>query len=65
MFADGLAKIVDDEVLPDRSLIVGESLLGRILVVAFSEPAGDVIRVISARRATNHERRRYESGEEG
>jgi uncharacterized DUF497 family protein len=56
-----LALIVEDAVYPDRSLIIGESALRRILVTAlWSE---EETRIVSARRATTHERKRYEEGE--
>jgi uncharacterized DUF497 family protein len=43
--------------------IIGESMVVRILLVVFAERDRDVLRLISARRATRHERRRYEEGE--
>ena len=64
VFADPLALIVEDARHVERSLIVGESVAGGILVTVFAEIHEDEIRIISARYATNHERRRYESGEE-
>ncbi len=60
VFADPLALIVDDTVHTDRSLIIGESIVQRILVAVFVEIADDETRLISARRATKHERRSYE-----
>jgi uncharacterized DUF497 family protein len=42
----------------DRYVIIGETLFGDILVVAFAERE-DRIRIISARRATRREKRRY------
>jgi uncharacterized protein len=42
-----------------RYLILGTSARGRILVVAHTE-RGERIRIISARRATRPERRKYE-----
>ncbi len=48
---------------PDNARIIGESLAARILLVVFIERDRDVVRLISARRATRHERRRYEEGE--
>jgi uncharacterized DUF497 family protein len=42
-----------------RFLIVGMSGRKRILVVAYTE-VGETVRIISARRATRHERRFYE-----
>ena len=44
-----------------RFVTVGMSSGGRILVVVHAEH-GNMIRIISARRATNHERRFYEEG---
>jgi uncharacterized DUF497 family protein len=47
--------------LEPRFLTVGMSSRDRILVVAHTEE-GDTVRIISARRATRHERRFYEEG---
>lgn len=63
VFADPLALIIEDESQPDNARIVGESAGARILLVVFVERDRDVLRLISARRATRHERRRYEEGE--
>jgi uncharacterized DUF497 family protein len=63
VFVDPLARAFDD---PDhsegehRSLLVGRSLPGRLLVVVHAERA-DTIRIISARKATPRERRDYEA----
>jgi uncharacterized DUF497 family protein len=43
-----------------RFLIIGMSALGRVLVVSYTEVAGDIIRIISARTATTRERKFYE-----
>jgi len=52
----------DHSSLPEpRFLTLGTSCLGRILVVAHTEQEGSV-RIISARRATRHERRFHEEG---
>ena len=51
----------DHSSLEPRLLTVGLSSRGRILVVAHTEE-GDTVRIISARRATGHERRFYEEG---
>ena len=45
----------------DRLITIGESLRGRLLVVAHTE-RGDVIRIITARRASRRERKQYEEG---
>ena len=60
VFADPLALILDDIRHPERSLIIGLSLARRTLLVVFIEISDDCTRLISARRATSHERRRYE-----
>ena len=62
VFGDPLARIHDDpshsEAEP-REIIVGHSVQGRLLLVSFTERRG-AIRLISARRATRHERQDYE-----
>ena len=54
---------MNDTAYSDRSRIIGESIVRRILVAVFVEIADDEIRLISARRATRHERRSYEQGQ--
>lgn len=61
LFQDDLAITVED---PDtegerRFVMIGTDGLGRLLVVVFTW-RGDAVRLISARRATPQERRRYE-----
>ena len=63
VFSDPLALIIEDESHPENARIIGESIAARILLVVFVEREADVLRLISARRATRHERRRYEEGE--
>lgn len=63
VFSDPLALIIEDESHPENARILGESAASRILLVVFVERRRDVMRLISARRATRHERRRYEEGE--
>jgi uncharacterized protein len=63
VFSDPLALIIEDERRPENARVIGESLAARILLVVFIERHRDVVRLISARRATRHERRRYEEGE--
>jgi len=62
MFADPLAAMLEDALDPERAILVGESEKGRVLLVVFIEQSEDMIRIISARRATSHERKRYEEG---
>jgi uncharacterized DUF497 family protein len=46
----------------DRLLILGTSTRARLLFVVYIErEADDVVRIISARKATSHERKAYES----
>jgi uncharacterized protein len=62
VFADPLALVIEDASDPANARIVGVSMLARLLLVVFVERAGDVVRVISARRPTRQERKRYEEG---
>ena len=48
----------------DRFIAVGPIKRG-VIVVAYTEPEDDVLRLLSARMATKNERRRYEAYEEG
>ena len=62
VFQDFLAFIFDDELhshQESRQTIIGHSDRNRLLLVSFSA-RGDAIRLISARKATAHERREYE-----
>jgi hypothetical protein len=47
--------------LERRFVSIGVSSRARVLVVSHTD-TGDVVRIISARRATSHERRFYEEG---
>jgi uncharacterized DUF497 family protein len=62
VFADPLALIMEDALYGERAILIGQSERQRLLFTVFLELAGDSIRIISARRATSHERRRYEEG---
>ena len=63
VFGDPLAGTIPD---PDHSLgeerliTMGQSTTGQLLVECHVEQ-GDTIRIISARRATSHERENYEA----
>ena len=72
-FEEG-ATVFDDEFQitisdPDHSigefryLTIGLTTSGRLIVVSHTEDEDNRIRVISARRATAHERRTYEKGQ--
>jgi uncharacterized DUF497 family protein len=59
VFTDPGARIREDRSHgEDRSIVIGADDLGRVLVVAYTW-RGNVIRVISARRASPGERRAY------
>ena len=63
VFSDPLAYIFDDEdhsLDEQREIIIGHSLVDRLLVVYFTERAENVVRLFSARRATRQERGDYE-----
>ena len=63
VFADPLARIFPDEGHSSgeyREIIVGHTPAKRLLVVSFTESATDVVRIISARRATKREQKDYE-----
>jgi uncharacterized DUF497 family protein len=63
-FADELGFVVADTNHPDRLILVGESKRQRLLFTVYLEQEdGDLIRIISARKATKQERRRYEDGD--
>jgi uncharacterized protein len=65
VFADPLARLRDDpdhSVVERREIIIGYSVRRRVLVVGFTE-RGTKVRMISARRATAHERKNYEESE--
>ncbi len=63
VFADPLALAIEDTLDPGRTLLLGLSMRARVLVVVHLEVDDTTIRIISARRATSHERRRYEEGD--
>ena len=64
VFGDPLGRITDDprhSAEERRFALLGLSRTGRYLVVMFTE-RGELVRLISARRATGRERREYEKG---
>ncbi|HEX7956909.1 MAG TPA: BrnT family toxin [Pyrinomonadaceae bacterium] len=68
VFGDPLARIFDDpehSAEERREIIVGHSILGRLLLVCFTEREGDLIRIFSAREATRKERQDYEENAGG
>ena len=62
VFDDTLAMTARDPALvEERMLSLGQDVLGRVIVVSWTWRGKD-IRLISARRATPGERRRYQEG---
>jgi uncharacterized DUF497 family protein len=62
VFADPLAAMLEDALFPERAILVGQSEKRRVLLVVFVEQTEDLIHIVSARRTTSHERKRYEEG---
>jgi uncharacterized DUF497 family protein len=63
VFDDPLAYIFDDEDHSEdehREIIIGHSILQRVLLVSFTERVEDLIRILSARLATKREQKDYE-----
>jgi uncharacterized protein len=60
IFSDDLAITIPDQPSEEeRFITIGVDALGRVLVVVYTW-RGDEIRLISARKATRHERKQYE-----
>lgn len=63
VFVDALAVTYEDADHDEaRNVTVGHASTGRVLLVVSTERGTDTIRIISARKATPHERRIYEEG---
>ena len=71
-FADAVASLEDESAMTmrdpfsddeERWVTIGRDVLGRVLVVVYTW-RGKSVRLISARKATARERRRYEGGNE-
>jgi uncharacterized DUF497 family protein len=63
VFAEWGAPVSDDPLHSegeDRFIIVGTSELDRLLTVAFTYRGDEIVRIISARSSTPHEKRVYE-----
>jgi uncharacterized DUF497 family protein len=60
-FDDPLGGYYPDALHEDRFVLVGYSRKQRLLYVVHAEVKVDVIRIISARTATTHEKTRYEN----
>ena len=62
VFADPLSIMLEDEGHSQdeqRYLIIGRSIRHKLLIVSYTE-RDDIIRIISARKPTTHERKNYE-----
>ena len=63
VFEDPLGLIFEDHAHSSeepREIIIGHSIAGRLLLVCFTEPMEDEVRIISARRVTKREKNDYE-----
>ena len=60
-FDDPLGAYYPDSLHGDRFVLIGLSRRVRLLYVVHAEVKGDRIRIISARKATKHEKTRYEN----
>jgi uncharacterized DUF497 family protein len=63
VFKNPLARIFYDEehsAYERREIIIGHSILGRLVLVSFTERAEEIVRIFSARLATKKEREDYE-----
>ena len=61
-FADPLALVLEDRAHANRFVLIGASDASRVIFTVYAEVGEEGIRIISARRATRRERRRYEEG---
>jgi uncharacterized DUF497 family protein len=63
-FADEDALDLEDPVHPERLILIGASRSARLIFTVYAlRERGDIIRLISARKATRKERRFYEEGD--
>jgi uncharacterized DUF497 family protein len=60
-FEDERGAYYPDTLHEDRFILIGYSRQRRLLYVVHAEVGADVIRIISARRATSHEKAHYEN----
>ena len=61
VFSDEFAlTIADDFADEERFIILGTDAFGRLIVVVYTWRGEQSIRIISARKATRHERKQYE-----
>jgi uncharacterized DUF497 family protein len=62
-FEDPLGLVLDEPAHPERLILIAISRRRRLIFTVYAERDVAVIRIISARLATPHERRAYEEGE--
>lgn len=62
-FADSLAMLLNDPAHTDRLILIGQSRSQRLIFTIYATKHDDIIRIISARKATRTERRAYEEGD--
>ena len=61
VFSDPFALVIaDDATAEERFIVLGMDAFGRVLVVVYTWRGETRIRIISARKATRHERTQYE-----
>ena len=60
-FDDELAAYYPDTLHEDRFILIGYSRRQRLLYVVHAEVQDNVIRIISARKATSHEKAHYKN----
>ncbi len=58
----GTVTFYQEDPSEDRWVSMGYSAAGRLLLVVYCERKSNLIRIISARRATSRERKDYEEG---
>ncbi len=61
-FDDELGAYFPDILHADRFILIGYSRVQRLLYVVHAEVSAQAIRITSARKATTHEKARYENG---
>lgn len=61
-FDDRLGAYFPDSLHDERFILIGFSRKQRLLYVVHAEVEATAIRIISARKATRHEKTRYENG---
>jgi uncharacterized DUF497 family protein len=61
-FHDKLGAYYPDTLHENRFILIGYSRRQRLLYVVHAEVRRDAIRIISARKATKHEKAHYENG---